>query len=318
MPNRGKQGGFGLMETVLALSLTAIILVTVIPLGIRYYQQKQVDEFVANIKHLVTQIQLYQYHKTSREGVTSDPMKPGYFEGWPASFDALMTDYGSAFVEFCGPTNESSGACIRPDTLPFTTEKLTFEELPGYPNKLFLIVPTGTFPNDGPRARWGRPLLSIPDTLVRPDGNIQISLRPLTKSIMYDEFLRKDGSVHLTQDWDVGGQFGITNTRDLTIRNIDGSQTRVSNKLTDIYTVEHGEWLSKPKCPNGLMAEVNPTITSVDFHPSYDLTGSQRAYVIQETSTQWQFGLDALAVHKSSGTKRFLNGGVITAFVQCK
>lgn len=135
---------------------------------------------------------------------------------------------------------------------------------------------------------------------------------------MYDEFLRKDGSVHLTQDWDVGGQFGITNTRDLTIRNIDGSQTRVSNKLTDIYTVEHGEWLSKPKCPNGLMAEVNPTITSVDFHPSYDLTGSQRAYVIQETSTQWQFGLDALAVHKSSGTKRFLNGGVITAFVQCK
>lgn len=235
MPNRGKQGGFGLMETVLALSLTAIILVTVIPLGIRYYQQKQVDEFVANIKHLVTQIQLYQYHKTSREGVTSDPMKPGYFDGWPASFDALMTDYGSAFVEFCGPTNESSGACVRPDTLPFTTEKLAFEELPGYPNKLFLIVPTGTLPNDGPRARWGRPLLSIPDTLVRPDGNIQISLRPLTKSIMYDEFLRKDGSVHLTQDWDVGGQYAITNVKDITIvTKMDRKQELETNSVMSI------------------------------------------------------------------------------------
>jgi len=139
------------------------------------------------------------------------------------------------------------------------------------------------------------------------------------KAFAYESLVKRSGDDStLLGDWDVGGNFAVTNIKELTIRNSDASQTRVSNKLTDIYTVEHGDWLDKPSCPNGLAPDIKPVITSVDPHKDYDLTGSQRAYVLTETSDKWRLGLDVLAIHKTSGTKRFLHGGVITALIQCK
>ena len=139
------------------------------------------------------------------------------------------------------------------------------------------------------------------------------------KAFAYESLVKRSGDDStLLGDWDVGGNFAITNTKELTIRNTNGSQTRVSNKLTDIYTVEHGDWLDKPSCPNGLSPVINPVITSVEPHRDYNLTGGQRAYRLAETADRWQLGLDVLAIHKTSGTKRFLHGGVITALIQCK
>ena len=316
-----KQGGFGLIDVVLALSLSAIFLLTVIPMGLNHYRQKQVDEFVTHIKDLVTQMQLYQYHKTTKEGVTSNAFLPGYADGWPASFDALMTDYGSAFWDLCGPMNESKGTCIRPDTLPFTPTKLSFEEgvpLPLQPNTVYLVIPTGTLPDDGTLSRWATPLLALPGATLRPDLNVRINLRPLTKSLMYDEFLRKDGSVHLTQDWDVGGEHSITNVRDVTIRNSDGTQKLVSLGLSNSYTLKHGDILKKQTCPSGTSPKIMLGIGSVHIDKAFELTGSQRAYLIENAFTYWKVGLEIRVKRLSNNAYDKINSGEILAITQCQ
>ena len=316
-----KQGGFGLIDVVLALSLSAIFLLTVIPMGLNHYRQKQVDEFVTHIKDLVTQMQLYQYHKTTKEGVTSNAFLPGYADGWPASFDALMTDYGSAFWDLCGPMNESKGTCIRPDTLPFTPTKLSFEEgvpLPLQPNTVYLVIPTGTLPDDGTLSRWATPLLALPGATLRPDLNVRINLRPLTKSLMYDEFLRKDGSVHLTQDWDVGGQHSITNVRDVTIRNSDGTQKLVSRGLSEAYSLRHGDKLPKPSCPMGTTPTPILAIGKITVPKAYELTGSQKPFLIEDTATYWRVGLEIRVKELGSNNYGKLNDGEIVLIAQCR
>lgn len=321
MPNKRKQGGFGLMDVLLALSLTALVLITVIPMSMSYYKQKQVDEFMTNIKGLIVQMQLYQFHRTSKEGYKSNPFFPGYMDSWPASFDALMLDYGGAFRELCGPMNEEAGKCVRPDTLPFTTEKLSFKQvMETTVNKVFLVIPTSTLPDDGPRARWGQPLLALPDAQLLDNGDIHILLRPLTKTIMYDEFLRKDGSVHLTGDWDVGGDYAITNAKDYTIRNNDGSQKLISRGLSNVFTLEHGDIVEKPSCPDNLEPSINLALGYIKVEGDYQLVGSQKPYLIEAgtNNSQWQVGL-ALRV-KNLTTNKFneLNSGEILAITQCK
>lgn len=321
MPNKRKQGGFGLMDVLLALSLTALVLVTVIPMSMSYYKQKQVDEFMTNIKGLIVQMQLYQYHRTSKEGYKSNPFFPGYMDSWPASFDALMLDYGGAFRELCGPMNEEAGKCVRPDTLPFTTEKLSFKQvMETTVNKVFLVIPTSTLPDDGPRARWGQPLLALPDAQLLDNGDIHILLRPLTKTIMYDEFLRKDGSVHLTGDWDVGGNNAITNVKDVTIRNSDGTQSLVSHGLASVSTLKHRDIVKKPSCPEGMEPSINLALGYIKIEGNYQLVGSQKPYLIASgtNSSQWQVGLELRVKNVVTNAYDKLNTGDILAITQCK
>ena len=319
MPNKRKQGGFGLMDVLLALSLTALVLITVIPMSMSYYKQKQVDEFMTNIKGLIVQMQLYQFHRTSKEGYKSNPFFPGYMDSWPASFDALMLDYGGAFKELCGPMNEEAGKCIRPDTLPFTTEKLRFEQvMETTVNKVFLVIPTSTLPDDGPRARWGQPLLALPDAQLLDNGDIQILLRPLTKTIMYDEFLRKDGSVHLTGDWDVGGDYAITNAKDYTIRNNNGTQTAVSDGLVHIFQAEHNDVIDRPNCPEGKESIIHVMIGEVSTPKEYTSTGRIRAYLRSTSETQWRVGLDNVVKRDRDGVVQINHTGYLTAITQCK
>ncbi|RJX68654.1 type II secretion system protein [Vibrio sinensis] len=318
MPRKRKQGGYGLLDVLLALSLTTVILLILIPMGIRYYQKKQVDEYVASLKSTIVQMQLYQYHKTSQEGFSSNPFFPEFMDSWPASFDALMLDYGGAFKELCGPLNEAAGACVRPDTVPFTTQKLTLEQVMGPTNKVYLVIPTSTLPDDGPRARWGLPLLAIPEAQLRTNGDIQINLRPLTKSIMYDEFLRKDGSVHLTNDWDVGGNHAIVNTKDVTILNSDSTQKIVSRGLSETTTLKHGEWLKKPSCPTGTEPRIWLALGYINVSNRYTLTGSQKPFIDTETTTHWEVGLEVRVENNETGEFAISNDGEILAITQCK
>lgn len=142
------------------------------------------------------------------------------------------------------------------------------------------------------------------------------------KAFAYESLVKRSGDDStLLGDWDVGGNFAITNAKELTIRNEDGSQTRISNKLTDVYTVEHDDWLDKPQCPNGLKPTLTPVLISIDPNRDYELTGVQRAYIKDgddEASVKWQVGLDVVGIHKSTGDKRFLHGGTIAAIIQCK
>lgn len=166
-------------------------------------------------------------------------------------------------------------------------------------------------------------LAQVPNIFYDDANNIlTVRIDRPDKAFAYESLVKRSGDDStLLGDWDVGGNFAVTNAKEFTIRNQNGSQTRVSNKLTDVYTLEHGDWLDKPNCPNGLKPILTPTLISVEPHRNYELTGVQRAYIINgddEASPRWQLGLDVVGVHKTTGNKDFLHGGTIAAIIQCK
>ncbi|WP_052478961.1 hypothetical protein [Vibrio jasicida] len=323
MQKRITQAGISLIDTLLALSITGLLLLIFIPMGIKHYQQKQVDEFTLRVNTLITKIQLYQFHKSKNDAVGFHPNSLEYLKTWPATFDALMTDYGSSFWPFCGPTDQANSRCFRPDYVPFSNRALIgaagwdgshVPPLSAYR----LTIPTGDLPDDGPRALWGLPLLRIPGAKLQSNGDIEVLVTPLAKSIMYDEFLRKDGSVFLTQDWDVGGQHAITNIKDVTLRNSDGSQKLVSKGLSETYMLEHGDWLDKGTCPAGLTPEPILGVGRITIDDNHTLTGSVAPFVQAETPTRWQVAIEARVRHNSTGVLTKRTEGKILAIVQCR
>ncbi|WP_412497206.1 type II secretion system protein [Vibrio fluvialis] len=152
------------------------------------------------------------------------------------------------------------------------------------------------------------------------DANNKITLlidRP-DKAFAYDSLVKRSGDdSELLGDWDIGGNYALTNAKDYTIRNADGTQKTVANKLTEIYTVKHGDYLTKPSCPTGMAFSYNLSISGIDSAAGYTLTGSNRPYLLSETSSEIRVGLDIIAERNSDNAKVMLHTGYVTVFMQC-
>ncbi|MUJ27968.1 hypothetical protein GNP73_08270 [Aliivibrio fischeri] len=135
----------------------------------------------------------------------------------------------------------------------------------------------------------------------------------------YDGLVKRSGNDStLLGDWDVGGDYAITNAKDYTIRNDDGSQQLVSRGLVKITQVEHGDFIDKPQCPTDQESDLTLSIHTVTITNEFTLTGSIKPYVLSETDTQWQAGLEIRIKNNSTGKPTSTNKGLMNAFVQCK
>ncbi|MCP3697542.1 MAG: hypothetical protein GY920_03105 [Aliivibrio sp.] len=139
------------------------------------------------------------------------------------------------------------------------------------------------------------------------------------KAFSYESLIKRSGdNSSLLGDWDVGGKHAITNAKDYTIRNSDGSQQLVSTGLVQILQVKDSDFIDKPQCPVDQEPDVTLSINTVTVTNEYTLKGSIKPYVLSESNTQWQVGLEIRAIINSTGKPKTINDGVITAFVQCK
>ncbi|MCZ5940955.1 type II secretion system protein, partial [Vibrio parahaemolyticus] len=168
------------------------------------------------------------------------------------------------------------------------------------------------------RAKWATELLKMPYAKAQTNGDIIVTVYDPLLSQLYDEFLQRDGSVALTDDWDVGGDYSITNAHDVTILNSDGTQKIVSQGLVDIYTVAHGDIVEKPSCPEGTHPYIALGLGKIFINKDYQLTGSQKPYLISQTSDYWQVGLEVRVKSLITGDLDIKNEGEVTAFTQCK
>ncbi|MBE3775497.1 type II secretion system protein, partial [Vibrio parahaemolyticus] len=168
------------------------------------------------------------------------------------------------------------------------------------------------------RAKWATELLKMPYAKAQTNGDIIVTVYDPLLSQLYDEFLQRDGSVALTDDWDVGGDYSITNAHDVTILNSDGTQKIVSQGLVDIYTVAHGDIVEKPSCPEGTHPYIALGLGKIFINKDYQLTGSQKPYLISQTSDYWQVGLEIRVKSLTTGDLEIKNEGEVNAFTQCK
>lgn len=318
---RAKQRGLALLDVLFAMALMGLIIAGASKWMAIQKEKNAAGDYRARIELVIETLQKYQYQQH-----TLKPPVPLY-EEFPNLLNDLVTPDEQFWIN-CTPADEAARSCVRPDSAPWTVERLGYEAgqrtvtINGqsrdiaYAKLTFPLSSTAIQPIH--RAKWATELLKIPYAKAEPDGDITVMVYDPLLSQLYDAFLQHDGSVPLSDDWDVGGEYGITNARDYTILNSDGTQKIVSKGLVNVVTVKHGERVYKPACPQGTTPDIMLSIGNIYIASDYELTGSQKPYLITTTNDYWDVGLEVRVKSLITGDLTKSSSGEITVFTQCK
>jgi hypothetical protein len=143
----------------------------------------------------------------------------------------------------------------------------------------------------------------------------------IDSGVQQDALVKRSGDDStLTGDWDVGGNYAITNAKDVTIRNSDGSQRSVGTGVVRAFVGKHNERVNKHKCPANLTPSIIVSIKSIFAQNNANNinTISQSKTYATESSTYWTLGLDYYAQLQGSSTWTLQHDGEISAFLICK
>lgn len=233
-----KQKGFGLIETILSLSVLSLAMVWILQGVTKYNQIKTANAYAKHIELVINQLQKYQNYMVLNNGI--DPVLSSV---WPANLDGLMN--GSKFWPQCSLVDEQAHRCVRPDTVPWSAKKLGYKVLVklNEQSKAELTIPS-------PPSVWAAPLKRIPFAITQGNGDIKITIGDPLLSQAFKEFLRKDGSTSLTGDWDVGGNNSILNARNISVVGNNGTQRQLGVRY--IGDAKSGTRIRKiDNCPSG-------------------------------------------------------------------
>ncbi|MFA0196739.1 type II secretion system protein, partial [Vibrio artabrorum] len=165
-------------------------------------------------------------------------------------------------------------------------------------------------------------LFSKIPSIVFDEANNLITLRidRPDKAFAYDGLVKRSGDDStLLGDWDIGGLFGITNAKDVTLKASDGSQIAMSSLLSKSTTAKHGDWVKKPKCIQGQAPLANLSIASFDVDPrKYVILGDVKPYILSQTSTRWRVGMSIRVKIKSTGREAILTSGEVLLTASCR
>ncbi|WP_042990168.1 hypothetical protein [Vibrio cholerae] len=317
--NREK-GLSSLAALLIALTITSAFVI--------YYSQ-----YVQHQRMNQTAEKFYErllYYRDSIHAYAADRYQAGWGVNTQSIFPTRFSDLEGVYIPTCSVSDNEKGFC----------ERYNQTSLGLIPDSNYSVVPV---PNAASPTHYRAEIvINLPDktdnnfkferaavlqyasqmpNVVYNDASNTLTLRVdrPDKAFAYDSLVKRSGDDStLLGDWDVGGNFAITNVKDITLRNSDGSQKGVSSRLTDIYTVSHGTWIQKPKCPTGKNIVPSFSITEVLTDDNHTLTGMQRAYKLNENSTHIQVGLDVGAKRNLNGANVALHAGLVTVTLQCK
>lgn len=239
-----RQKGFGLVDTLLSLIVISIFTLFIMQGALLLAEKSKAQAFAKHVEKVITSVQGYHYFRDSNR-ITTDPVQM-----WPASLDALVTDYNSRYWIACSIAEAQAGKCKRPEYTPFIS-KISYAVIDANTARLF--IPTIRLGEQ--QKRWNSYLLQIPFAKQNASGDIEISIYPPMNSTAYNEFLRKDGTTKLTGDWDIGGNYAIVNAKGMTVRNSDGSQMPIGGAVS-VRVSKNGDRVDKPACPTPLTAQI--------------------------------------------------------------
>ncbi len=245
---------------------------------------------------------------------------------FPFELQRLEGDY----IPVCSDADNKEGYCFKYNQTPWgEIAKDDYQVLPvgnpgaptHYRAELTLKLPD----KDNDALKFDRQmtlsmLAKMPNLFYdEPNNTLIMRIERPDKAFSYESLIKRSGDDStLLGDWDVGGNHAITNAKDYTIRNSDGSQQLVSTGLVKIFQVNNKDFIDKPKCPEHQQPDLTLSIHTVTITNEYTLTGSIKPYVLSESNTQWQAGLEIRVVLNSTGKAERISTGVMTAFVQCK
>lgn len=317
MQNPKKQGGFvAMVGLLIALSFLSYAFILYTEQAQKQRIKEDAHSFYNRLLFLTHQIHAYNADQYQ----AGTPINSSWL------FPKTLSDLEGAYVPTCLPADNAQGYCMLIEQSPWG--KVEYE-------RQAFITPTGV---DTYRAVMSFTLPDPSDPAFTAEHSMTLSMLTQLPNLTYDESsnlitlyvtrpdmaFAYDGLVKrsgddstLLGDWDVGGNFAITNVKDVTIKNSNGTQTVVSDGLVNTFSAKHDGLIDRPDCPDGKESIIHLMIGEIITPTNTESTGRVRAYLKSTTATQWRVGLDNI-VKNSSGTSQIDHSGYVIALTQCK
>ncbi|WP_305840128.1 hypothetical protein [Photobacterium leiognathi] len=309
-----KQRGFMLLSLLLAMSILSVAMLVPLNIWKDNRERTAAKQYADKVFYLAQQLQLYHHHKVTVENVMTN-------HAWPDDLDKLMSDYSGAFWQQCSVADQQIGKCRRPESTPWNVP-ITYEVVRNalFEDDVVLTIPYGA--TGDMIKRWSAPLREqkkYPYTEMS-NGDVKITVKYLTDTVVYKDFLKRDGSTTLTNDWDVGNK-NILNVADITLRNADGTVMSVAAGLTrQHFSARHGTVIKSPSCPVRMNAKIKlatqgniPNSIAND----YENYGPMRI-AAKPISGGWSIIAEFVATRKSDRVRGILREGVVAGETYCE
>ncbi len=244
----------------------------------------------------------------------------------PDIFANSWDDLTPLYLPECSTTDNQNGKCRKAEhTLWNTTmvlEQVNNTTSAGIRGMNQLIIPLPPISDDFKFEHNAHVsmLLKLPFAVYDDDANtITWQVRKIGDELQHDGLVRRSGdNSTLTGDWDVGGDFAITNVKDVTLLNSDGTQRSLA--VGDTYLVaQHDDRIYKHSCPSGLSPEIVTGVKGVfnetNISTAFNNVGSLRSYAI-ESSEYWTIKLDYYA--ETDGVPDLLHDGEVNIVLVCQ
>ncbi|MFA0054250.1 type II secretion system protein [Vibrio echinoideorum] len=321
------QRGFTLIE----LSMVIVIL-SFIMLGLFKYNdvlQKNVDRdgFVEVLGHMIESAQGWQLEYVKKHDLAwLSYNNTEIWDTWPDSLDALIDSPHYTFSS-CSKAQEVQERCLRGDAVYWSGRHVTQQKAIN-PHTLgyayYFIIPLAELAPGGSAGNqdWAQYNQILSPLLKRgaerlTNNDVRIEVPVLQDAFAYSDMVWRNGSKTLTADWDIGGDYGITNAKDYLIAASDGSQISVSKRLVTIEAVAHSQSIRKPTCSKGLSPALMLNFSEVPTDYAYDSLVSFKAYIQNQTSSAWTVGIDTVARNVNTKKLEKIHMGKATALVRC-
>lgn len=270
--------------------------------------------FYNHIKLVKEQIEAYQADKVF------DGYNINNFDAFPNSFSQLQPFYLPA----CSSSDNNAGRCSKPEQTPWN-KTMTYTRLPppvgllGYRVEISIPLPADDDITGVERQVHIAELSQITNMVLDDSANtLTMTVHRINQGLREELLVSRDGNSTLLGDWDVGGQHAITNVKDLTVRNSDGSQrSLVAGNLW--FVAKHNQRINKHKCPVGYTPGIEIAFRSA-FNEAAPTTpinevGAIRTYFTTHPS-YWTVKLDYWA--KVGGINTQLHSGEVLVGLLCR
>jgi len=231
------------------------------------------------------------------------------------------------YLPNCSTANSNDGKCRKAEhTLWGATMELTRVTLPlptGFRglNQIVIPLPPMTaafkFEHDVHVAT----LLKLPFAHYDSAANtVTWQVRQVGEELQHNGLVRRSGdNSKLTGDWDVGGNFAITNAKDFTVRNSDGSQRSIGSGVIRAFSAHHGDRVKKHKCPGNFIPDIvvgRKSESALSSSKNFNSISQGKAYATS-SGNDWIIGLDYYTQLQSGPDWVLLHDGEVNALLTC-
>ncbi|MEZ9698117.1 Tfp pilus assembly protein FimT/FimU [Vibrio sp. 10N.261.46.E12] len=322
MHRRNKQQGFIIISMMVVFGFLSLAGIQWAKFQEKRNVQANAESFYHHVLHLRKQIHAY----------TANQFQKGIGINQSSIFPSRLASLVPEFYASCSTADNEAGRCKPYNQTPWGQINDSDYRLVGvggtpsrpdfYRAELDIKLP----PASDDAYKYERAatlsLFSKIPSIVFDEVNNLITLRidRPDKAFAYDGLVKRSGDDStLLGDWDVGGLFAITNSKDVTLAASDGSQILLSQQTRAPIIAKHGDWVDKPACIIGQVPMYQLAISKIEIDDqTHEFTAGMNAYLLNETATQWQVGISIQAKNLSSGVHTVLTTGEALLLPSCR